>query len=218
MARLPKRVPLDRERIAAAAFEHVDRVGVESFSLRTLAGELRVEPMSLYHWFPSKAHLLEELMERVLAEMEVPMEGTLGERLAGACRSFRKAIVAHPGFASYALRHRFNSQVGLRVLERFLEMFHEAGGGPEVAAGLFRFTIHWMMGFCLDETGGFAKGPSAIEPVPGDVIRRDFPRVAQLEPFNGPEHFDALFEAGLARVIVAVQAAAAAPMVRSGRR
>jgi len=218
MARAAKRAPLDRERIAAAAFELVDRVGVESFSLRTLAGELRVEPMSLYHWFPSKAHLLEELMERILAEMEVPRDGTLGERLSDACRSFRTAIVAHPGFASYALRHRFNSQRGLEVLERFLAMFHEAGCGPEAAAGLFRFTIHWMMGFCLDETGGFAKGPSAIEPVPGDVIRRDFPRVSQLEPFNGPEHFDGLFEAGLARVVVAVEAAGASTMVRSRPR
>jgi AcrR family transcriptional regulator len=218
MPRAPKRAPLDRDRVADGACDLIERVGVDAFSLRGLAGELKVEPMSLYHWYPSKAHLLEELMERTLARMEVPAEGTLAERLGGACRSFRAAVALHPCFATYALRHRFNSRRGLENLEGVLSIFHDAGCDPPLAAALFRFTINWLMGFCLDETWGFARGPSAIEPVPGNVIAREFPRVAELEPFNGPEHFDALFEAGLARVIAAVEAALPRQVVRSRRR
>jgi AcrR family transcriptional regulator len=198
------RKPLDRDRIERAALALIDRTGVNDFSLRTLAKELKVEPMSLYHWYPSKAHLLDALVDRIVGGMEVPRTGSFERRIAATSRSFRKAVCAHPGFTPYLVLHRFNTHRAIAALDTFLSIFHDAGMDPRSAATSFRFLIHWLMGFCLDETAGFSKGPSAVDPPSAEVVKRAFPHVAALEPFNKPEHFDALFEAGLKRILSAL--------------
>jgi len=198
------RKPLDRERIERKALALIDRTGVNDFSLRTLAKELKVEPMSLYHWYPSKAHLLDALVDRVVGSMQAPRAGSFEKRITAAAHSFRTEACAHPGFTPYLVLHRFNTRRALGVLEDLLAVFHEAGMDAETAAASFRLLVHWMMGFCLDETAGFAKGPSAVDPPSAEVVEREFPHVAALAPFNKPEHFDALFDAGLKRILVAL--------------
>ena len=53
------REQLSQERIIAAALELVDEHGLEGLSMRALGRRLGVEAMALYHYFPSKAALLE---------------------------------------------------------------------------------------------------------------------------------------------------------------
>ncbi|MEO8452001.1 MAG: TetR family transcriptional regulator, partial [Gemmatimonadota bacterium] len=67
----PAKTALTRERILDAALAAVDRDGLEALTMRSLGRELGVEAMSLYHHFPNKARLLEGVVDRVLAEIEV---------------------------------------------------------------------------------------------------------------------------------------------------
>src|SRR4051812_19892706 len=63
---------LSRERIAAAAMALVDRDGLQALSTRRLGDELGCEAMSIYHHFPSKAHLMDALVDLMLLGARVP--------------------------------------------------------------------------------------------------------------------------------------------------
>jgi len=71
-ARRGPRPQLDRERIVAAALRIVDAEGVPALSLRRLADDLGVTPMSLYWHVADKAELLELVGQAVLSEIELP--------------------------------------------------------------------------------------------------------------------------------------------------
>ena len=46
--------------------------GARGFSTRKLAAEFGCEAMSIYHHFPSMAHLFEALVDRVVGALEIP--------------------------------------------------------------------------------------------------------------------------------------------------
>ena len=56
-----KRVALTRERIEIEALALIDADGIDAFSTRKLGARLGCEAMSIYHHFPSKAHILDAL-------------------------------------------------------------------------------------------------------------------------------------------------------------
>lgn len=201
MPRSPRRPPLSHERIVTQALEIVDTQGLDALSMRGLAKALSVEPMSLYHWFPSRDHLLDALLDNFLSLVEVPQSGPFARRLRQASRAFRVASQTHPGLVPYVVVHRFNTRVALQLLNELLGIVSLLHCDPWARAAAFRLYIHWLIGFCLDEAVGFSKGPSAQAPPSDEEIAVNFVRVAELGPYNRPAHFDALFEQGLSAII-----------------
>src|SRR3569833_1382774 len=88
---------LSREAVAAAALALIDREGIDALSFRRLGQELGCEAMSLYHYFPSKAHLLDAVIDSVFGTLVLPPPDRdwIG-RLRKACRSYRAMALAHP--------------------------------------------------------------------------------------------------------------------------
>jgi AcrR family transcriptional regulator len=76
------RAPLSRARVLRAAVAVADREGLDALTMRALAQELAVEPMSLYHHVANKAAVLDGAVELVLAEMV-----DAAERVEGPDRS-----------------------------------------------------------------------------------------------------------------------------------
>lgn len=198
------RIPLSHQRIVAEALSFVDDEGLTALSMRGLAARLGVEPMSLYHWFASRDHLLDALLDAFVSDIVVPATGPWQERLTAAALLFRAAARRHPGLVPFVVVHRFNTERTLSLLEQVLGAVAEVHDDPSTRAAAFRLWIHWLIGFCLDEASGFSKGPSAQSPPSDEQVRERFPRVAALGPFNRREHFDALFSRGLAAVLVAL--------------
>lgn len=196
---------LDRERILDAAQALIAERGLEGWSMRALGALLGVQPMSLYHWFPSRAHVMDALLDRFVERVRVPDKGSWQDRIRGASRSMRAAARAEPAVFPFIAVHRFNTPAALEKLEDLLGVFREPHPDSARRAVAFRLWIHWMVGFCLDETSGFSKGPSAQEPPSDEVVREQFPTVAELGPFNQPRHFDRLFTAGLDAILHAVE-------------
>src|SRR5882724_13357893 len=93
------RVPLSRERIVAEALVQIDRDGLAGFSTRKLGEALGVQAMSLYHHFPSKAHVLDAVLEHVVGQIEfAPDAAPLGERLRAVMRSYHRVALRYPRF------------------------------------------------------------------------------------------------------------------------
>ncbi|MEJ7743766.1 MAG: TetR family transcriptional regulator [Nocardioidaceae bacterium] len=96
------RIPLDRERIVAAAVAFIDRNGLPSLSMRRLGSVLGVEGMSLYRYVPGREDLLDAVVESIIDAMyededilQVPQDGWQDflQRLA---HGVRRVALAHP--------------------------------------------------------------------------------------------------------------------------
>ena len=193
-----KREPLSKERIELAALELIEREGHNEFSMRKLAAQLGCEAMSIYHYFPSMAHLRDALLDRCVAATYVPPRDLPWlERMRGVARGYRAAALAHPRFFHSIALHRMNTATGLGYLEKVMTIFRDAGFDRETAARLFRAMGYYIVGAALDESAGYAKGPSAVEPVPADVAARDYPLMTAVNPYFKPQHHQATFERGL---------------------
>jgi AcrR family transcriptional regulator len=63
---------LSRQRIVQAAIALLDAEGEQGFSMRRLAAELGVTPMSVYWYVDNKGELLELALDEALGEMRIP--------------------------------------------------------------------------------------------------------------------------------------------------
>ncbi|MCB1488800.1 MAG: TetR/AcrR family transcriptional regulator C-terminal domain-containing protein [Bauldia sp.] len=193
-----KRAPLSAERIETKALDLIEREGLEKFSTRKLATALGCEAMSIYHYFPSKAHLMDAILDRIVGEVPIPPDD-LGwrERLRQVAFGYRAMALRYPAFFRFMAHHRMNTRTALALLERILSIFDDAGFGTEDTARLFRLFSYYITGAALDEATGYAKGPSAAEAVPGAEVARDYPLVTAVNPYFKSEHHEATFALGL---------------------
>lgn len=201
------REPLSHERIVTTAFALADRRGLAAFSTRSLAEELGCEAMSIYHYFPSKAHLFDAMIDRCIEEMPVAASGEDWiERLRRVAFDYRVMALRHPGFFPFFGVHRLNTRAALAWLNAVLGIFEAGGLDAETRARQFRIIAYYVVGACLDETAGYAKGPSAAEAVPDSEVERRFPSIAAVGPYFQPQHHLKTFEAGLEAVLAGIRA------------
>jgi AcrR family transcriptional regulator len=203
-----KAIPLTPDRMEEEALELIAREGLAAFSLRKLAQALGCQAMSLYHHYPSKAHLMDALLDRIIRSAPMPpADLPWQERLARIARDFRERALAHPEFFPYMATHRMNTRAGLAWLDQVLGIFRDGGFDEENAARMFRIFGYFLMGAGLDETAGYARGPAAAVPVPGEEVARDYPNVAAAGPFFQPQYREQTFELGLSIFLRAARAA-----------
>ena len=69
------RTPVSRERALDAAMKLADEKGLPALTMRSLAQELGVEAMSLYHHVANKDDILNGMVDRVFAEIELSESG-----------------------------------------------------------------------------------------------------------------------------------------------
>ena len=182
----------------AAAFEVVDREGLAEFSTRKLAAALGCEAMSIYHHYPSKAHLLDAMLDQIYAAIAPPPEGTAfieSQRLWA--HAYRAAALLHPGFFIHMSIHRTNTRVALGWLNRMIGDYRRAGFSDRDAAHYFRIFGYFIIGAVLDETLGYSRGPSAAEPVPHDEMSANFPHVLAAGPHFAKDQWERIFALGL---------------------
>jgi AcrR family transcriptional regulator len=88
---------LTRDAIVAAAIAVADQDGLDAVSIRRVAGDLEVRPMSLYTHIASKEDLLDLMVNEVIGEALVP------EPMLGGWRDIVReiAVRSHDAFAAH---------------------------------------------------------------------------------------------------------------------
>ncbi|NUT06494.1 MAG: TetR family transcriptional regulator [Hamadaea sp.] len=191
---------LDRDQIAAAAVALVDRDGLDRFSVRRLADDLGVDPMSIYHHVKGKAALLDAVSEAVLAEV-VADHGESGDWPEIARRTaygYRDMAYRHPRvFPLLATRAQL-SPVALTALEHLVAAMRAAGVPDQVVADAPAVLFGFLNGHLLARTSTEADGPTAV---PG-FDSETHPTLAGLAPrfagFGSVEEFDRMLNIVLA--------------------
>ena len=195
----------------SAAHALIERGGLAAFSMRRLGARLGCEPMSVYHYFPSKAHLLDALVDRALAGVTVPPPGADPEdRLRQMCREYRAMARRQPKLYQPIALHRLNTPMGVRFIESVLTLIHALSPDPRFVAQSFRALGYYLTGAALDETAGYASGPSAVDAVSDDYIAQECPRLSAAAAYFKPEWWDSTFELGLETLLAGIRVAAKA--------
>ena len=198
VATTPTRIALTRERIESEALTLIEAQGLEGFSTRKLGERLGCEAMSIYHHFPSKAQLLDALVDRTLASIPIPAHDLpAGQRIRSVAQAWREMSRRQPRFYLWMALHRWNSEAGIQFLAEVLDCFHAAGLPTEAAARGFRILGYYLLGATLEETSGYAQGPSAVKPLPDNEVQRLYPQVAQAGNYFAADQMDETFERGL---------------------
>jgi len=192
---------LSRERILEGALELIEAGGLPAFSTRKLGAQLGCEAMSIYHHFPSKQHLLDALVEQAIASVDVPApteDGAENERrLRLSLASYREMARRWPALFPLVALHRLNMPTGVRFIESILRLMRSVEPDIERAARLFRAIGYYLIGSGLEETAGYARGPSAAEPVGNDLIARECPNLVAAAPYFQERHWERTFWFGI---------------------
>jgi AcrR family transcriptional regulator len=121
---------LSRERILDAALALVRENGLGALSMRRLAQELDVWPMSLYRYFHDKDELVAALADAAAQEIVSPEKnGPWREQIGDLLGQARTILERHPG----SLRPEDDAPSAARVRDAGLEILKRAGiRGKEV--------------------------------------------------------------------------------------
>src|SRR5256885_2049949 len=121
-----------RESVVSAAFDVVDKVGLEALTIRAIAAVVGAPPMSLYTHFAHKEELL-DLMYAEMARRLYPESGqpTWQTALTVMARHLRKTLLAHPHWTPLISRQAPPTPMPPR--ERLLRMMADAGMSSEIA-------------------------------------------------------------------------------------
>lgn len=149
----PRQRPhLTRERVLAAAVALADRIGIEDLTIRRLAAELDVKPMTLYHHVPGKEAILDGVADLVFAEIDDPPEDLpWKDALRHRCVSARHVLRRHP-WATPLLESRTSpGPATLHHHDAVLGCLRRGGLSWQLTAHAYAIIDAFVYGFALQE-------------------------------------------------------------------
>jgi len=186
------RAGLTAEEVLEAARMIVRREGAEPLTMRRLADELRVAPNSLYSHYPSKADLMDAVLDSFLAEIDVPIgaETDWRDGLVALMEASRLTLLGHPDLLPLFLSRPMRGPNAVRLGEETLRQLARGGvQGPAAVDGLRALLTFTFGSVVLD-------APRREEPDPASREARSFaafsadverPRIAELAgPLSRP--------------------------------
>jgi TetR/AcrR family transcriptional regulator, tetracycline repressor protein len=130
---------LSQDAVLRAAWEALDRDGLAAFSMRRLAADLGVAPMTLYGYFADREALLDAVLDYGAGALVVaPSKGPWRSRLRELLALLHRQLVAHPFVVELRFRRPILNLGALHFTEAGLAILVEAGFEPDEAARAFR--------------------------------------------------------------------------------
>ena len=144
------RIPLSMERVMRAAITLADQGGVESLTMRRLAQELGVGPMSLYYYVANKDDLLNAMLDRVMSEIGLPLPGVeWKETIRKAARSANTVLLRHRWALSLVMSPARLGPARMRFMDSLLRCLREAGFTADQTHHAYHALDGHIIGFTL---------------------------------------------------------------------
>lgn len=153
---------LSRDRIVSTAVRLLDAEGLAAFSMRRLAAELGVTPMSVYWYVDNKDDLLELALDEALTGMALPeIDDTPPDpdrsdhhwhvQLRTLAREWRRALADHPWATSLLGSYLNLGPRSLRFSHTAIAVIARSGLPPERYAGALGLVFQFVYGFATTE-------------------------------------------------------------------
>jgi AcrR family transcriptional regulator len=147
-----ERPPLSRERVLRGAVAVADAGGIGTLTMRSLARELGVKPMSLYYYVAGKDEILDGIVDLVFSEIDLPSPGSdWRSQMRRRAVSARRALRRHP-WAIGLMESRANpGPATLRHHDATLATLRGAGFSVAMTAHAYALLDSYIYGFALQE-------------------------------------------------------------------
>ena len=152
-----ERAGLSRGLILDAAVALVDSDGLDGLTMRKLGAALGVEAMTLYHYVPNKAALLDGLVEWVMqhsATAPALADGLSWDRLLRRyAETLRTTLLGHPGVLPLLFSRPAVTPQTLKAVENGLRVLTEAGFALPRALDMINVLSIFVVGHAMAEAG-----------------------------------------------------------------
>lgn len=145
---------ISREQLVLAAKDQIEAEGYEQLTIRSLASRLGVAPMSLYRHVRDKEDLLNEVVDRLLAEAWQPAADPADVRawVTEAADRLRRLLVGQPAALQVFLSHPVTTPAALTRQGAMLEVLATAGLDEPAARRLYAIIHTYTLGFAALES------------------------------------------------------------------
>lgn len=168
-----RKTGLSRAEIVEAALRIVTEEGLSALSMRRLASEVRVAPMSLYEHVEDKDHLLYEIVDHVLGQIEFTdeMDDPI-EAVRQLAHEFRHLLLRYRVLLPLlsAPEAGGTSPRGTAALRNAIEYARRAGLTPHQASVAYTSVVAFVVGHVITHTG-------ALRPTTTDSAQRQQSRL-----------------------------------------
>lgn len=144
---------ISREDVIQAAVKIVRAGGYEQMSIRSLAGDLGVAPMSLYRHIRDKDDLLDEVTDVLLAEAWRPAAGEADGQawIVEAAARLRAFLVSQPAALHVYLRHPVISPAAVDRMNAMMGVLRRTGLDEQAARRAYGAVHTYTVGFAALE-------------------------------------------------------------------
>lgn len=168
-----ERAPLSRDRVLDGAIAIADAGGISSLTIRSLAQELGVKPMSVYHYVANKDEIIDGIVDRVYGEMELPAaEGDWRAEMHRRCTSAREVLGRHPWAIPLLQSRTAPGPATLRHHEAVIACLRGAGLSVEMTAHALALIDSYVFGFALSEAALPIHGPESVPEIAEAIMQR----------------------------------------------
>jgi AcrR family transcriptional regulator len=144
---------ISREDIVRAAVKIVSAGGYQEMTIRGLAAELGVAPMSLYRHIRDKDDLLDEVVDRLLGPAWRPSaaEDDWQAWVTEAAAKLRQFLVSQPAALHVYLRHPVVSPAAVERMNAMMGILRRAGADEQTAERAYGALHTYTLGFAALE-------------------------------------------------------------------
>jgi AcrR family transcriptional regulator len=180
------RTPLSRERVLRGAVAIADAGGLAALTIRSLAKELGVKPMSVYHHVADKEAILDGIIDLVFGEIDLPPSaGDWRGEIRRRAISARSVLRRHP-WAIVLMESRTSpGPATLRHHDAIFGRLRGAGFSIEMTAHAYALIDSYVYGFALQEAALPFKGSDtavegALAPSVAGFSADDYPHLVEI--------------------------------------
>lgn len=192
--------------ICRASLALVDAEGLSALTMRRLGKALGVDPMAIYHYLPNKAALLDNLIEAVWMEFDLPTawgERSLAEGLVLAARQYRQTILRHPNTLPLLSSRPSMTPGALAKIEGLVGFMVRYGLEIEEAITAVNVVSAWVVGTLWSQSPPNAfQAPRPVGLPPG--MENVAPLLTTQAKAGVDPHHERTFEAGLSWLVAGI--------------
>jgi AcrR family transcriptional regulator len=168
-----QRAPLSRDRVLRGAVAVADAGGIGSLTIRSLARELGVKPMSVYHYVASKDEILDGIIDLVFSEIDLPAaDGDWRSEMRQRATSARHVLRRHPWAIGLLESRATPGPANLRHHDAMIGTLRRAGFSVEMTAHAYALLDSYVYGFALQEAALPFAGPDTVTDIAEPIMRQ----------------------------------------------
>jgi AcrR family transcriptional regulator len=198
--------------VRAHAIQIVDKDGLGSLSMRSLAASLGTGPMTIYNYVKDREELEGLVAEAVLADVRLPRRSdNWRSDVKSIATAIWRSVRQHPNAAPLVLTRRTVSAAGYLPAERLIEALGRAGLSDLDLLAAFRAVLSLVMGAAQVElTGPLAttdrdEANVVVAKRIGDLAGSEHPHMATLAQTSQRSTMAADFDRALDMLLTGIQ-------------